>query len=143
MCDSNYLFTLVDIGAYGKESDATVFKNSGLCDAITNNKLKLPEATPISEADDDVLPYVIVADEAFALLDHVMRPFGKNSLTTRRKVYNYRHSRVRRYIECAFAIMSNKWRIFHRPMNVRVCLAEDIIKAVSYITPSGVETIQL
>ncbi|KAK3894542.1 hypothetical protein Pcinc_001698 [Petrolisthes cinctipes] len=58
-----------------------------------------------------------------------MRPFSKASLTTRRKVYNYRHSRARRYMECTFGIMCNKWRIFHRPLNVDLSLAEDIIKA--------------
>jgi hypothetical protein len=28
-CDSNYQFLCVDISAYGKSSDLTVFKNSG------------------------------------------------------------------------------------------------------------------
>lgn len=126
--DSSYIFTFVDIGAYVKESDATVFKNSGLYDAITNNRSKLPAATPISETNDDVLPYIILADEAFALSNHVMRSFDVNSLTTRRKVCNFRHSRPLSYTECTFGIMSNKWRIFHRPLNVDVSLAEDIIK---------------
>lgn len=129
MCDSNYLFTFVDIGAYGKESDSTVFKNSALYDAIKNNTLQLPTAKPISESFNTPLPYVIVADEAFALSGHVMRPYPKKSLTTRKKVYNYRHSRARRFIECSFGLLSNKWRIFHRPMNVDISLAEDIIKA--------------
>jgi len=129
MCDSNYLFTFVDIGAYGKESDSAVFRNSALCDAIKNKKFNFPAPTPIGISEDTALPYVIVADEAFGLSDHVMRPFGKKYLTQQRKVYNYRHSRARRYIECAFGILSNKWRIFHRPMNVEISLAEDIIKA--------------
>lgn len=133
MCDSNYLFSFVDIGAYGKESDSAVFKNSALFQAVKNNKLNLPVATPASESVPEALPYVIVADEAFALSDHVMRPFGKRSLTTKRKIYNYRHSRARRFIECAFGILSNKWRIFHRPLNVDIALAEDIIKACSIL----------
>ena len=33
------------------------------------------------------------------------------------------------HLECAFGILSNKWRIFHRPLNVRTSLAEDIVKA--------------
>ncbi|PNF14277.1 hypothetical protein B7P43_G07084, partial [Cryptotermes secundus] len=129
MCNSNYLFTFVDIGAYGKESDSTVFKNSALYDAIKNNTLKLPTAKPISEYFNTHLPYVIVADEAFALSGHAMHPYPKKSSTTRKKVYNYCHSRARRFIESSFGLLSNKWRIFHRPMNVGLSLAEDIIKA--------------
>ncbi|KAJ8915528.1 hypothetical protein NQ315_012410 [Exocentrus adspersus] len=34
-----------------------------------------------------------------------------------------------RYIECTFGILANKWRIFHRPLNVDLDLAQDIIKA--------------
>ena len=129
ICDSNYMFTCVDVGAYEKEEDSTVFKNSNFYTALTNCHLGLREPRPIEDFESESFRCVIVADEAFALSEHVMRPFGKNSLTTKKKIYNYRHSRVRRYIECAFGILSNKWRIFHRPLNVRTSLAEDIVKA--------------
>lgn len=32
-------------------------------------------------------------------------------------------------MECAFGILSNKWRIFHRPLNVSQNFAVDIVKA--------------
>ncbi|CAK1603829.1 unnamed protein product [Parnassius mnemosyne] len=38
-------------------------------------------------------------------------------------------SRARRYFECTFGILSNKWRIFHRPLNVSVELSKTIVKA--------------
>jgi hypothetical protein len=44
-------------------------------------------------------------------------------------VFNYRLSRARRYVECAFVILSNKWRIYHRLINVSPDFAEDIVKA--------------
>lgn len=46
-----------------------------------------------------------------------------------KKNFNYRLSRTRRYIECKFGILSNKRMIFHRPINVKLDLAENIIKA--------------
>ncbi|XP_039754276.1 protein ANTAGONIST OF LIKE HETEROCHROMATIN PROTEIN 1-like isoform X2 [Pararge aegeria] len=72
LCDSNYCFTFIDIGSYGKSSDSAIFKNSA---------------------------------------------------------FYKRLSRARRFIECTFGILANKWRIFHRPINVNIDFAEDIIKA--------------
>jgi hypothetical protein len=51
------------------------------------------------------------------------------TLMYRKKVFNYCLSRARRYIECALGIMSNKWRIFHRPLDVSIEFSEDIVKA--------------
>lgn len=129
ICDANYCFTYVDVGAYGKEGDSTIFKNSKFFEKVMDNQLNIPHSSPISSSDDTPLPYVILGDEAFALSTHVMRPFPRNSLSEERKIYNYRHCRGRRFIECAFGILTNKWRIFHRPLNVNINLAEDIIKA--------------
>jgi hypothetical protein len=73
--------------------------------------------------------HVLVGDEAFGLSKHVMRPYGGKNLDVIQKVFNYRLSRARRYVECAFGIMANKWRIFHRPINVSYDFATAIVKA--------------
>ena len=44
-------------------------------------------------------------------------------------MYTYRLCRARRYLECAFVILSNKWRIFQRPLNGSPDFALDIVKA--------------
>jgi len=36
---------------------------------------------------------------------------------------------ARRYEECTFCIFANKWRIFHRPINVNIDLVDDIMKS--------------
>lgn len=128
MVDSSYKFIFVDIGAYGKECDSTIFQNSNLNELLIRNRLPLPDSQPLPGCDIPV-PYVFVGDEAFGLNKHIMRPFGGRNLSTQQKVYNYRLSRARRYVECAFGIMANKWRIFHRPINVSYDFATDIVKA--------------
>jgi len=130
LCDSNYCFIWVDIGAYGKNSDSGIFKESSLYTKLSEKTLNIPEPRPIIDNDEIKLPYVIVADEAFGMLENLMRPFGGNLLSHEKKIYNYRHTLARRYIECTFGIMSNKWRILHRPLDVNIEFAQDIVKAI-------------
>lgn len=47
----------------------------------------------------------------------------------KKKTYNYKHCRARRYTECTFGIFVNKWSIFHRSINVNIDLVNDIIKS--------------
>lgn len=129
MCDSNYLFTFVDIGSYGKSSDSGIFKNSKLYEKLINNSLNIPSPTSIGVSTTKY-PYVIIGDEAFGLSENLLRPYGGKNLSYEKKIFNYRLSRARRYIECCFGILANKWRILHRPLNVDIDLAEKIVKAL-------------
>ncbi|GFU25908.1 protein ALP1-like [Trichonephila clavipes] len=128
ICDSNYLFRAVDIGAFGSQSDSVILVNSNLWKRISSNTFNIPPACSIVEGGPNI-EYVFVADEAFGLSKHMMRPFAGNSLTTKQKVFNKRLSRARRFIDCSFGILANKWRIFHRPLNVEVHFSENIVKA--------------
>ena len=51
--------------------------------------------------------------EAFALSQHVLRPYPSRNLDVARRIYNYTLTRARIMVECAFGIVCNKWRIFH------------------------------
>lgn len=128
VCDSNYRFLYVDIGAYGKSSDSTVFKTSILYKKLTENKLNIPGSRQLENSNIRT-PHVIIGDEGFGIAPFLLRPYGGKFLSIKKRVYNYRLSRARRFIECSFGILANKWRIFHRPLNVALPLAEDIIKA--------------
>jgi hypothetical protein len=82
---------------------------------MASNELGIPREAELTSAADS-FPYVIVADEAFALKPYLMRPYSKNSVVSdEEKVYNYRHSRVRRTVENAFGILAGRWRVFLNP----------------------------
>lgn len=129
--DAEYCFTYINIGSYGKLSDSNVLKSTHFGQELYLDKLTLPKPKPLSSMPDSqnqTYPFVFVADEAFALSSNLLRPFPSRTLTTERKIFNYRLSRARRYVECAFGIMSNKWRILHRPIDVNIEFADAIVK---------------
>jgi hypothetical protein len=48
------------------------------------------------------MPFVLVGDEAFALSEHVLRPYPNINWTRLKHIFNYRLSRARRIVECTF-----------------------------------------
>lgn len=52
------------------------------------------------------------------LCDILMRPFAGYNLSVKKRVFDYRLCRARRYIECDFGILCLKWRNFNRALNV-------------------------
>ncbi|CAH2002123.1 unnamed protein product [Acanthoscelides obtectus] len=127
--DSDYKFIYVDIGAYGKDCDSSVFQQTVFFKLMMENKLHIPPPCPLEATGKDTFPYVFVGDEAFGLSENLMRPYAGHNLTEKKRIFNYRLTRARRYVECAFGIISNKWRILHRALNVSKQLSKDIVKA--------------
>jgi hypothetical protein len=129
VADSNYRFVYVNIGSYGKDCDSTIFKRSALWKSIVTGALDLPEQRSLPGTEGPAVPFVLVGDEAFGLHNHLLRPFGGPQLSDQKKFFNYRLSSARRYVECSFGILSNKWRILHRAINVEPDFGVDIVKA--------------
>uniref|UniRef100_A0A8C5PGV0 DDE Tnp4 domain-containing protein n=1 Tax=Leptobrachium leishanense TaxID=445787 RepID=A0A8C5PGV0_9ANUR len=127
VADANYIFVYVDVGSYGKDSDSTLFRNSTLWNEIESGTLNTPRPTPLPGSDVAV-PYAFVGDEAFSLSTHLLCPYSGTHLTVKKRVFNYWLSWARRYVECTFGILSNKWRIFHRPLDVNIEFCVDIVK---------------
>ncbi|KAL4101231.1 hypothetical protein QTP88_021251 [Uroleucon formosanum] len=98
VADSKYRFVYTDVGSYGKDCDSSVFKRSSLWKSIENNEQQLPEAKSLPGIDSPKLPYFFIGDEAF----------GETHLTVDKRIFNYRLSRARRFVECSFGILTNK-----------------------------------
>lgn len=129
IADSQYRFLYVDVGSYGKDADSTIFKRSSFWNMLQSNLLCIPKENPLNENGGISTPFVLVGDEGFPLHTNLMRPFGGTHLDITKRIFNYRLTRARRYVQCAFGILTNKWRIFHRPLNVSNDFAIKIVKA--------------
>ncbi|CAI6343745.1 unnamed protein product [Macrosiphum euphorbiae] len=127
--DSNLCFTAIDVGAYGKEGDSSVFKNCPFGKKLYSNQLNIPVPVCLPNVNDNPQPFVFIGDEAFALHINLLRPYPGRGLTLTRKVFNYRLSRARRMVECAFGVLANKWRILHTPIQVEPDFTDIIVKS--------------
>lgn len=128
--NAQYMFTFVDIGAYGRRSDGGIFKDSKMGLKFNSKEMNVPAPEPLSPGGPP-LPYVLVGDEAFQLTDYLLRPYpGKGGLNDERNIYNYRLSRARRTIENTFGILVSQWRILKRPINCSMEKTISIVKAI-------------
>ena len=90
-----------------------------------------------------LLPHCFVGDEAFPLSVDLMRPYPRGQRGTKlaedKLVFNYRLSRARRIVECAFGILVQRFRVFDHRMYLSDENATIITKACTvlhnYLTP--------
>lgn len=115
--DANYNFILADIGCQGRISDGGVFRNTYFYQKLQNNELNLPSDQSLPGRQQNV-PFVFVADDAFPLQRHIMKPYpGTHARGSEKRIYNYyRLSRARRIVENAFGILSAVFRVLRNPM---------------------------
>uniref|UniRef100_A0A8C8RH98 Putative nuclease HARBI1 n=1 Tax=Pelusios castaneus TaxID=367368 RepID=A0A8C8RH98_9SAUR len=104
LVDHRGRFTDINAGWSGKVHDARIFRNSGLFRR---------------------LQAVILGDPAYPLMPWLMKPFtGK--LDPAKEPFNYRLSRCRMVVECAFGRLKARWRSLYG----RLDLNEDNIPTV-------------
>ncbi|XP_034064075.1 protein ANTAGONIST OF LIKE HETEROCHROMATIN PROTEIN 1-like [Gymnodraco acuticeps] len=128
--DAQYLFRVVDVGGFGRSSDSGSLRNSAFGESLRDGSMRLPPDTVIPGAERlGLLPHVLIGDEAFPLLDNLLRPFPGRQITRERRVFNYRLSRARLVVECAFGILSSQWRMFRRVITTSPEVAELCVKA--------------
>lgn len=114
--DADYSFIYVDIGCQGRISDGGVFKNSNFFSKLSEGDLNIPDDNALPGRRTPV-PFVFVADDAFPLQDHVMKPYpGTQEAGSTERIFNYRLSRARRIVENAFGILSAVFRVLRKPL---------------------------
>lgn len=132
LVDADCRFITVDVGAYGRKSNGSIFRSSQLGKKLLTNQLNLPKPKPLlPETIHRLLPHVIVGNKAFPFLPNVMTPYPVAQTTNSQanRVYNYRHCRVTGVSENSFGIMTKKFRIFLKKFNISPDRLDQIILA--------------
>lgn len=148
--DADLKFIFVDVGTNGRISDGGVWAKSNLKAAIENNSLNIPNADVLPRTNV-LVPYVLVADDAFPLTEHIMKPFPGKNLDIDQRIYNYRLSRARRVVENAFGILAARFQIYRCSIPAKVnnikkyvlatCALHNFLrKNNTYISPQSVDT---
>ncbi|XP_017472557.1 PREDICTED: putative nuclease HARBI1 [Rhagoletis zephyria] len=117
VCDADYTFTYVDVGAFGCQSDGGIFSRTAFGKEILNGTLEMPPDRPLPNTSINFQRY-FVADNAFSLKRNLMRPFPGHFLPTDKEIFNRALSQARVYIENAFVVLANRWRVLHTCMQI-------------------------
>jgi len=70
------------------------------------------------------------SDEANPLKTYLMKPFARKGLSCEERVLNYRLSWTRRYVECAFGILTAKWRLLNKAIETNDNKTERIVRCI-------------
>ena len=128
MVDADYQFVYVDVGAEGRASDSTLWKYSQLNKDLQDetNPLNIPGPEPFP-GYNGLLPWYMVADDAFEMSCSVMKPFPSQDLSMNQRIFNYRLSRARRIVENAFGILATRFRILRREIEMTPEHASEVV----------------
>ena len=121
-------FIMPDIGAPGRKTDSSIFRDSEVGKRFYTNQMNLSPPEAIYE-NGPILPYYIIGNEGFPLENFIMCPFPRRAnLSFRQKVFSYRLCRPRREVECSFGMLVQRFRIFRQSIIANVDTAKLIVK---------------
>lgn len=128
--DAEYKFIGIDVGSYGRESDAGIFNKCALGKKIRDEKFPIPPPAKIEDTNIEV-PHVFLGDQAFALKSNLMTPYSQKKVKGEDQntmaIFNIRHTKARRVVENAFGILNNVWRILNTPIYMSPEIVDKII----------------
>ncbi|CAK1582690.1 unnamed protein product [Parnassius mnemosyne] len=142
--DANYKF--IDVGSYAREGDAGIYLKSNIGKNIRNNTFNIP-APKALPGTNNIVPHVILGDEAFALHENLMKPYPREQSIhdSSKAVCNYRLSRPRRTTENVFGILCAYFKLFFVPIAtnpktidrliVSACIPHNILQETKVLAP--------
>lgn len=126
--NANYEFMYIHTGTNGSVADGAILKCTKFYKKMMNNSLNLPSPSPLP-GTNEIVPYVFLGDSAFALNKNLMKPFPFKNINRSQRIFNYRLSRARRVVENAFGILSSRFRILRRPLDLDLDNVDAVVLA--------------
>ena len=126
LVDADYKFLWVNVEASGSSSDAQIFNCSKMKRKIENGTLGLPPPEPLGPRGAD-LHYLLLGDDAFALMTWLVKPYSRRQLTREERIANYRISRGREVVKNSFGILVKRFRVLLTTMEQRPKVVRDIM----------------
>ncbi|KAI8516593.1 hypothetical protein Bbelb_051740 [Branchiostoma belcheri] len=129
--DYRYRFIDVYTGWPGSVHDARVLRNSPVFRRATRgNGLSLfPQEFNRRISGTDV-PVVLLGDAAYPHLPWLMKPYPDNGhLSQEKTTFNYRLSRARMTVECAFGRLKGRWRCLSGELKIDLDRVPTVVTA--------------
>ncbi|XP_053871665.1 uncharacterized protein LOC128830052 [Malaclemys terrapin pileata] len=108
LVDHKGRFTNINVGWPGKVHDACVFRHSGLFRKLEEGTFFPDQKITVGDVEMSI---VILGDPAYPLMPWLMKPYT-GSLDSSQDLFNYRLSKCRMVVECAFGRLKARWRSY-------------------------------
>ncbi|CAM4540845.1 unnamed protein product [Lepidochelys kempii] len=125
LVDHKGRFTNTNVGWPGKVHEACIFRNSGLFQKLQEGTLFPDQKITVGDVE---MPIVILGDPAYPLMPWLMKPYT-GSLDSSQELLNYRLSKCRMVVECAFGRLKARWRSLLTRLDLSVTNIPTVITA--------------
>ena len=115
LVDAKYRPIWGSCGLPGNSHDSIILQSTSLWKDIKDGIL-LPNV--MLREDNVLVPPFLLGDSAFPFETWLMNPFSKAVLSTQEIYFNYRLSRTRMVVECAYGQLKGRWRLHLRKQKV-------------------------
>jgi hypothetical protein len=127
VCDYRGVFWDIDVGFPGRAHDSRILLNSTIYELGERGRL-FPNVT--KNINGIEVPYCIIGDAAYPLKTWLLKPYRDNINTpAEEKYFNYRLSRARMTIECAFGRLKGRWRALLKRNDSHVAIMPSVVMA--------------
>ncbi|CAI2355069.1 unnamed protein product [Caenorhabditis sp. 36 PRJEB53466] len=131
VCSADCRILYVQISECGGNSDAQLFREGPLGELL--ERAAYAGGLRTLPGSSIVMPPFILADNGFGLSKHVMQPYRDHNRTTENMDFNDKICGTRVKIENLFGILTTKFRVFRRALNLCPTSSQGLILSLSVI----------